>query len=188
MLPRMEEFKTVIFCPRLIYRFQSEFCSCRSQKVTWSWQNAVEQSRKKNKRVYDFEDFCKAVADTDSTTVVKKMTVQDFYNFEDCSSSYKLQHSEPRAYLRNMSEITFRRGSNSMFYKNNHDTEEPKQLDFLKVKNLKIGIPLPKQKSFLHEVSRLRENQLYFPSLGHLCPITKEVFGKLYPLTTVQPI
>lgn len=105
----------------------------------------VEQSFKKKKRVYDFEDFCKAVSDTGPKTVVKKITVQDFHYFEDCSSSYKIQRSVPQAYLRNMSEITFRRGSKSMFYKNNHDNEEQIELDFLRVKNLNIGIPSPKQ-------------------------------------------
>nr|XP_053621942.1 uncharacterized protein LOC128681791 [Plodia interpunctella] len=268
MLPRMDEFKTVMFCPRLIVFnqsfvpvgdkrlhgvgktlgvlwheaiagrkkediiscFQAFFLenrdykhvilwldNCAAQNKNWclfsylvylvnskdvtietvvlrylevghtfmaadEFHHRVEQSLKKNKRVYDFEDFCKAVSDTGPNTVVKKMTVQDFHDFEDCSSSYKLQNSVPRAYLRNKSEITFRRGSKSMFYKNSHDTEEQIELDFLRVKNLKIGISSPKQKLSPRGITSERKSAI-LSKLGPLMPDNRRGFWKNLPVS-----
>lgn len=77
----------------------------------------VERSLKTKKRVYDFEDFCKAVSDTGSRTIVKKMIIQDFFDFEDCSSTFKLKNSNPRAYLNGIAEANFRRGFHLLFTK-----------------------------------------------------------------------
>ncbi|XP_026745687.1 uncharacterized protein LOC113507030 [Trichoplusia ni] len=210
MLPRMEEFKTVMFCPRLIV-FNQSFVpigekhihelgltfaalwheglsgrkkedivscfraffmqnrdlkhiilwldNCAAQNKNWTlysyliylvnstevnfetitlryletghtfmaadeFHHRVEKSLKTKKRVYDFDDFCNAVSNTGSRTMVKKMEVQDFYDFEDCSSTFKLKNSNPRAYLNNITETNFRRGSNSLFYKSSHGTQE----------------------------------------------------------------
>lgn len=267
MLPRMEEFKTVMFCPRLIV-FNQSFVpigdkhihelgltfaalwheatsgrkkedivscfraffmqnrdlkhiilwldNCAAQNKNWTlysylvylvnstevnfetitlryletghtfmaadeFHHRVEKSLKTKKRVYDFEDFSTAVSHTGPRTMVKKMDVQDFYNFEDCSSTFKLKNSNPRAYLNDISEANFRRGSNLLFYKNSHGTDEYFQLDFLKIKNIKHGIPPPRQKLVPRGITSERKSAI-LTRLGPLMPTNRRVFWETLPV------
>lgn len=267
MLPRMEEFKTVMFCPRLIV-FNQSFVpigdkhvhdmgltfaalwheaisgrkkediiscfkaffiqnrdlkhiimwldNCAAQNKNWTlysylvhivnstevnfesitlryletghtfmaadeFHHRVERSLRTKKRVYDFEDFCKAVSDTGSRTIVKKMEVHDFYDYEDCSSTYKLKNSSPRAYMSNISEACFRRGSNFLFYKRNHGTDECFVLDFLKLKNLKQGIPPPRQKLVPRGITNERKSAI-LTKLGPLMPTNRRAFWETLPI------
>ncbi|CAG5058727.1 unnamed protein product [Parnassius apollo] len=79
-----------------------------------------------------------------------------------------------------MSEITFRRGSNSMFYKNSHDTEEQIELDFLRIKNFEIGISLPKQKLSPRGITSERKSAILF-KLGLLMPDNRRGFWETLP-------
>lgn len=267
MLPRMEEFKTAMFCPRLIV-FNQSFVpvgdkhvhdmgltfaalwheaisgrrkediiscfgvffeqnrdlkhiilwldNCAAQNKNWTlysylvylvnsaevnfesitlryletghtfmaadeFHHRVERSLKTKKRVYDFEDFCKAVSDTGFRTMVKKMGVQDFYDYEDCSSTYKIKNSNPRAYMNNISEAKFRRGSNLLFYKRSHGTDEYFELDFLKLKNIKEGIPPPQQKLVPRGITSERKSAI-LTKLGPLMPTNRRVFWETLPV------
>ncbi|CAG4978246.1 unnamed protein product [Parnassius apollo] len=80
-----------------------------------------------------------------------------------------------------MSEITFRRGSNSMFYKNSHEIEEQIELDFLRIKNLKIGIPLPKQKLSPRGITSERKSAI-LSKLGPLMPDNRRGFWEILPV------
>lgn len=130
----------------------------------------VELSLKKKKRIYDFEDFYHAVSDTHRKITVKKMAVSDFCRFEDCSSSYKLQNMTPRVYLSN----TFRRGINTIAFRTDFDGIE-RELDFLRVKNIKIGIPKPVIKTQFRGVNKKRKSISYFL----LCQRTEGRFGEI---------
>lgn len=104
----------------------------------------VEQSMKRKKHIYDFEDFHQAVLNARTNIAVKIMNKEDFCLFEDCSSSYKLQNSSPRAYLSDMCEVKFVRGTHVINYKTDYYNEQEYSLDFLRLKNIKSGIPPPK--------------------------------------------
>lgn len=104
----------------------------------------VELAMKRKKHLYDFEDFREAVLSTRTNINVKVMKLEDFCQFEDCFSSYKLQHSSPRAYLSQMCEVTFRRGTHIISYKTDFTSEDEYSLGFLRLKNIKSGIPPPK--------------------------------------------
>ncbi|CAG4950997.1 unnamed protein product [Parnassius apollo] len=80
-----------------------------------------------------------------------------------------------------MSEITFWCGSNSMFYKNSHDTEEQIELDFLRIKNLKIGIPLPKQKLSPRGITSERKSAI-LSKLGPVMPDNRRDFWETLPV------
>ena len=267
MLPRMEQFKTVMFCPRLIVFNQSfvpigdkhihgldrtyaalwheavsgrkkediASCfraffiqnrdlkhiilwldNCAAQNKNWTlfsylvylvnsaevnfetitlryletghtfmaadeFHHRVERCLKTKKRVYDFEDFCKAVSATGSRVIVKKMEVQDFYHFEDCLSIYKIKKSCPRAYMNNISEAQFRRGSNLLFYKTSHDTDNYFELDFLKVTMIKQGIPSPRQKLVPRGIPSERKSVI-LTKLGPLMPTNRKVFWETLPV------
>lgn len=267
MLPRMDEFKTVMFCPRLIV-FNQSFVplgdkkihevghtfavlwhegtsgrkkedivscfraffienrdlkhvilwldNCAAQNKNWTlysyliylinsaevsfesitlrylevghtfmaadeFHHRVERSLKTKKRVYDFEDFCKAVSDTGSRTIVKKMIIQDFFDFEDCSSTFKLKNSNPRAYLNGIAEANFRRGFHLLFYKNSHGTDEYFELDFLRLKDLKQGIPAPRQKLTPRGITSERKSAI-LTKLGPLMPANRRHFWESLPV------
>lgn len=141
----------------------------------------VERSLKTKKRVYDFEDFCKAVSDTGSRTIVKKMIIQDFFDFEDCSSTFKLKNSNPRAYLNGIAEANFRRGFHLLFYKHSHGTDEYFELDFLRLKDLKQGIPAPRQKLTPRGITSERKSDI-LTKLGPLMPANRRHFWESLPV------
>lgn len=140
----------------------------------------VELSLKKKKRIYDFEDFHHAVSDTHRKITVKKMVVSDFCRFEDCSSSYKLQNMIPRVYLSNMCEVIFRRGINTLAFRTDFDGLE-RELDFLRVKNIKIGIPRPVIKTQFRGVNEKRKSDIINQLLS-LMPENRRAFWRNLPV------
>ncbi|KAH9643381.1 hypothetical protein HF086_015495 [Spodoptera exigua] len=141
----------------------------------------VEQSMKRKKHIYDFEDFYQAVSTTRTNIVVKKMNIDDFCDFEDCSSIYKLQNSSPRAYLCDMSEVTFLRGTHVIRYKTGFFDAEEHTLDFLRLKNIKSGIPPPKPKIKCRGISQERKSAI-IQKLAPLMPDTRKSFWYNLPI------
>lgn len=129
----------------------------------------VELSLKKKKRLYDFDDFHRAVSDTHRDITVKNMAVGDFCKFEDCSSAYKLQNTIPRVYLNMMCEVTFRRGFNKLVFKTDFDGTDS-ELDFLRMKNIKIGIPRPVSNTQFRGVNEKRKSDI----INQLLPLMPE--------------
>lgn len=70
---------------------------------------------KKMKKLYDFPDFVLAVKKARKHTEVKEMKEDDFFEWPDYSSQYKLGKVSPRPYLNDMVEITVRRGASNVF-------------------------------------------------------------------------
>ncbi|KAL0883582.1 hypothetical protein ABMA27_015733 [Loxostege sticticalis] len=142
----------------------------------------VEHSMKKKKHVYDFEDFHQVVLDTRRNITVKVMNLPDFYQFEDCSSSYKLQHSSPRAYLSDMCEVTFRRGTHIIRYKTAFFNDEQEySLDFLRLKNIKSGIPFPKPNLSCRGITQERKSAI-IQKLTPLMPDNRKSFWYDLPI------
>ncbi|XP_072940560.1 uncharacterized protein [Epargyreus clarus] len=141
----------------------------------------VELAMKKKKHLYDFEDFHQTVASTRTNINVKVMNLDDFCQFEDCSSSYKLQNTTPRAYLSDMCEVTFHRGTHIIQYKTDFTSESEYSLDFLRLKNIKSGIPPPKVKSKYRGITYERKTMI-IQKLTPLMPDNRKPFWYNLPI------
>lgn len=83
-----------------------------------AFHHQVELALKRKKKVYDFEDFGNVVQSSNSGRVnVIKMDLDNFYNFMDYTSKYKLQKLAPRVYLRDIVALSFKRGQKYFQYK-----------------------------------------------------------------------
>lgn len=141
----------------------------------------VELSMKRKKHIYDFEDFHQAVSNTRTNIIVKEMNMGDFCQFEDCSSTYKLQNSSPRAYLNDMCEVTFFRGTHVISYKTAFHSEETHSLDFLRLKNIKSGIPPPKPNNKFRGITQERKSAI-IQKLTPLMPDNRKSFWYNLPI------
>lgn len=83
-----------------------------------SFHHQVEQSLKRKGKVLDFADFVECVETSNSSRVqVVNMRVNDFYDYEDFSSKYKLGRLSPRVYLSDVVQASFTKGSTHLGYK-----------------------------------------------------------------------
>nr|CAH7747677.1 unnamed protein product [Callosobruchus chinensis] len=161
MLPRAEMFKEVIFTPRVI-AFNESFVPVGAYSkgfkplaVIWhegsghtfmsadAFHHQVELSLKESRKVLDFDDFKSAVQQSNSSKVnVKEMKIEDFFQWKDYSSKFKLQKVTPKPYLKNMVHLRFKRGENIVHYKNQFAGEFI-PLNFLSAEEQKGGIKKP---------------------------------------------
>lgn len=101
--------------------------------------------KKIGNKLHDFTDFIAAVKGAAPKTEVLPMELKHFFMWQDFSSQHKLKRTQPRPYLHDMVQVTFRRGSYNTTYKNEFDGPSL-DLNFLKAditKNNKM--PAPKQ-------------------------------------------
>lgn len=126
-----------------------------------SFHHRIEKSMKKmGSKLYDFEDFLLAVKGAASKTEVFPMELKHFYKWEDFSSQYKLKRTKPRAYLHDMVEVTFKRGSYNLCYKNDFDGSSF-DLNFLKAEITKNNkLPPPKQQTKYIGISSEKKESL----------------------------
>lgn len=111
-----------------------------------SFHHQVEQSLKKMKDVYDFQDFENAVRNSNSkNVVVQSRTPSNIRKWIDYSSQHKLNNQVGnRPYLHDMKQIRVKRGSYNLSYNLTYDEQENlPELNFLKVKIIRTGIHLP---------------------------------------------
>ncbi|CAG4948866.1 unnamed protein product [Parnassius apollo] len=99
----------------------------------------------------------------------------DKCQFEDSSSTYKLQNSSPRAYFCDMREVTFLRGTHIIYYKTAFHNEEEYSLDFLRLKNIKSGIPPQNQKNRYRGITQERKTAI-IQKLTPLMPDNRKWF------------
>nr|CAI5863108.1 unnamed protein product [Callosobruchus analis] len=105
-----------------------------------AFHHQLELSLKKARKVLDFDDFKSAVQQSNSSKVnVKEMKIEDFFQWKDYSSKFKLQKVTPKPYLKNMVHLRFKRGENIVHYKNQFAGEFI-PLNFLSAKEQKGGI------------------------------------------------
>lgn len=136
----------------------------------------VEQSLKKKAKVYDFDDFTECIQAANSGKVsVISMKKDNFYDWQDYSSTFKIKKAIPRPYLHDMILISFTRGENFLRYKTNF-AGETVMLNFLTAKYFKTGIPKPKCRQHCRGVATDRKTGL----LAKLQPIIPKIrLGKL---------
>ncbi|XP_050293088.1 uncharacterized protein LOC126733740 [Anthonomus grandis grandis] len=103
-----------------------------------SFHHQVELSMKRKQKIYDFDDFADAVGSCCNGKVdVKKMDIQDFFQWKDFLSRQKLNdHTQKRPYLSDIVQITAERGKFTLKYKTSFSGED-KVLDFLQKKIMK---------------------------------------------------
>lgn len=79
-----------------------------------------------------------------------------------------------------MCEVTFRRGRYTFSYKKEFDDEEI-ELDFLRLKNIKIGIPDPKPKREFRGITNERKSGI-IDKLVPLMPENRRLFWHNLPV------
>lgn len=137
----------------------------------------VEQSLNPKKKVYNFEDYVKAVKNSNRQNVTAvEMTLDDFYEWRDAYSYYKVSKTKPRPYLADMVYVRADRGSLTLKYRKEYSTSADEfNLDFLQAKFSKSGVPLPPKKSEYRGISKERKEKL-IKNLGKLMPDHKLEF------------
>lgn len=148
-----------------------------------SFHHQVEMSLKKKRKVYDFSDFQDAVQNSNSGKVnVIKMQHNNFYNWGDFTSNYKLNKIKPRPYLQQIVYLEFTRGEYTLKYKNNF-SEEAVTLNFLSNKVMKNGFPTPSQRTEDRGVDADRKAQI-LTKLRGIMPKNRLKFWKDLPVST----
>lgn len=136
----------------------------------------VEVSMKKTPKIYDFKDFVDVVQRANSNKV-KVITPQDFYEWEDLSSAYKLKRQKPRVYLKDIVQIKATRGKRYLSYKKCFTEAEEFELNFLKNEIFKNGIQSPRKKKSLRGITEHRKNNI-LKTLSALMPENRLEFWR----------
>lgn len=83
-----------------------------------SFHHQVELSMKKQKKTYDFADFIDAVENANNKkSIAKPLNFTDIREWKNCTSLSKINRLDPRPYIRNISEIIFKRNHLTMIYR-----------------------------------------------------------------------
>ncbi|XP_063357626.1 uncharacterized protein LOC134660802 [Cydia amplana] len=102
----------------------------------------VELSMKHKGKIYDFADFTESVGSANKGKVtVKSMVIEDFINVPNFTSERRIQNSNPRVYLRDITQACFTRGCYDLSYKTEFKNDY-QQLRFLNDKYLKNPSPI----------------------------------------------
>ena len=130
-----------------------------------SFHHKVELAMRQKKRVEDFQDFVDIVNNCGRALV---MSFDDFFEFPKGVSQAKYAQNKPK--LEDVQVVKFARGSNQIYWKNDHRDNNFKSSRFLQKKY---------EKSIEKEFSRNTENRGVKPSKNEniikvLCPHMKE--------------
>lgn len=106
-----------------------------------AFHHQVEKTLKRKRKVFDFSDFENCVQSSNSGKVsVITMQCNNFYNWKDFTSNYKLNRITPRPYLNEMVHLEFYRGEYTMKYRTEFGSNLI-QLNFLNASVMKTGFP-----------------------------------------------
>nr|CAH7745499.1 unnamed protein product [Callosobruchus chinensis] len=153
-----------------------------------SFHHQVEQSMKKFNKIYDFDDFKKAISHANSSKVdVLEMDLKDFYEWKDLSSKFKLK--KEKVYLHDIVQIVAKRGTMNIFYKNEYEGQLV-LLNFLNSKFIKSGIPTPDQQSTNRGISSERRDGIIklIRGTNSVIPTNRFQFWENIPLEDGEPI
>ncbi|RUS71130.1 hypothetical protein EGW08_021109 [Elysia chlorotica] len=96
--------------------------------------------RRKRKIVYDFRDLSDCVKEAGCTVFEPQHT--NFEKWVSGMSQHQMRKSENRPYLSDMVSVEFKRGKETLSFKNNHQQEDAREVAFLKAShdiNSQIG-------------------------------------------------
>ena len=138
-----------------------------------SFHHQVEKSL--GDKVYDFNDYVSCVESANKGKVcVKSMQTNDFYDWVDFSSTYKLNRITPRPYLADIVYVEAMRGKNSLLYRTDFDGPDI-TLNFLNARATKSGIPKPANRTKARGIPVDKKNDI-IAKLGHLMPQNRLLF------------
>lgn len=109
------------------------------------------------------------------------MKLEDFFLWPDNSSIYKLNHTTPRPYLKDMIEVVAKRGNLNLFYKTSFGSNETKELNFLKMKVVKGDLTTPSVISKARGIKKERK-QAILQNLSTLIPDNRRQFWQGLPV------
>uniref|UniRef100_A0A6P7H6U8 Uncharacterized protein LOC114347807 n=2 Tax=Diabrotica virgifera virgifera TaxID=50390 RepID=A0A6P7H6U8_DIAVI len=141
-----------------------------------SFHHRVEQSLNRKGKVYDFVDFVDAVKTSTRNVEVIDMAFNDFYNWKDESSQYKITRLVPRPYLQQMVEVQFIRGFHTFGYKTSFEGEII-SANFLKANIQKNGIAKPLSISQPRGITMERKQNI-ITKIGQIMPPNRIAFWK----------
>lgn len=142
-----------------------------------AFHHQVELALKRKKKVYDFNDFAECVASANSKKViVKEMKIDNFYNFPDLTSQYKLSKINPRPYLQDMVFIQFQRGQRGLKFKSSF-SEDFQYINFLLKKYENGSLPRPTMKNIERGISKERKN-IIINKIKDMFPENRLLFWK----------
>ncbi|KAG5889200.1 hypothetical protein JTB14_000625 [Gonioctena quinquepunctata] len=131
-----------------------------------SFHHRVELAMKRMKnKIYDFDDFCEAVSSAGKNVNTKKMTVDDFYEWQDYTTQYQLSRLSSRPYISEIVEVEVSRGSFDISYKTGSDNE-PITASIIGAKFLKLDkLPPPTKKTVPAGISQTKKKKfkILFP-------------------------
>lgn len=137
-----------------------------------SFHHQVAKSIRMKGKVYDFDDFVETVQSSNSRRVkVISLEYSDFFLEFDYSSTYKIsKKTNPRPYMANMVQVSFRRGSLNMSYRISFGGEEI-ELDFLKTTYIKRkNIPSPRRRTSARGICKTKKDDI----INRLVPLMPE--------------
>lgn len=146
-----------------------------------SFHHRVELSMKRMKnKIYDFEDFCQAVGTAGKNVKIKRMTPNEFYEWQDYTTQYKLSRLTPRPYISEIVYVEVNRGSFDLTYKTAFDGELI-SASIISNKILKSkSLPPPEQKTTAKGISQTKKDAL-LDSLQTLIPANRISFWRELP-------
>lgn len=146
-----------------------------------SFHHRVELSMKRMKnKIYDFEDFYTAVISAGKNVIPKKMDHNDFYEWQDYTTQYKLSRLNPRPYICDIVQVEATRGSFDFYYKTSFDSEYI-TASIIGNKILKTNVlPPPKKKTMLNGISQVKKNNI-LKSLQNIIPGNRLSFWRELP-------
>ena len=145
-----------------------------------SFHHEVELGLKKKPKVYDFQDFVNVVRQCNASKVlVKEMTHSDFSEWPNLTSAYQLQKlsaENQRPLLKDICEITAKRGFKYLFYRTKYGGPE-NELHFLMKKYVNSTIQAPKRLGKNRGITKERKETI-LKNLSSLMPGHKLEFWK----------
>ncbi|XP_031339601.1 uncharacterized protein LOC116168085 [Photinus pyralis] len=147
-----------------------------------SFHHQVEKSLKHMGKVYDFKDFSEAVRKASHKVKVIEMEIENFYDWEDATSQYKLGKIKPRPYVHDMVQVNFERGKKTLIYKT--EFESPGiEINFINARCMKVEISKPKPKCNPKGITKDRKC-LIVSKLVPIMPESRRNFWENLPTAT----
>lgn len=153
-----------------------------------SFHHQVEMSMKRMQKVYDYNDYSKAVQEANCGKVqVKNMKPSDFFDWQDHSSTYRINKINPRPYLKTMMQILFCRDSLSLHFRDNFSSPL-QEVKFLKTSVEKTGsFKEPQAKQDYRGVSQEKKTSIIKNLVG-LMPKNRREFWLNLPVAAVPDL
>lgn len=132
--------------------------------------------------MYDFADFKESVQNSNSRKVnVLEMELNNFFQFTDYTSKQKLQKLSERFYLRDISQINFKRGCKYFFYKKQFSDALKPLNDIFLAKFIKYELTKPTKRVSPKGILLSRKNNLIDKLNSHIPP-NRLLFWKNLPI------